>query len=236
MKKLLVVFVVLTVCSCLLNLALADTFSIPVAAGDFSTRNGITFGMDAEKIIAIETPNLIDDKKVDWTNKDSVLRFSKVSVFGDQATLLYGFDQKGSMVSCGYYINPYYDNVEFADLEAALIKKYGNPIIINRKPSEFNTVPWIYSSSWDPNTLIEPQYTRFLESQDGTVFLKDYDSWFIKYDNYYVVIELARTASRKHLFGTMLGYSMVDKSRMEAWLEIEEQNMKETKDSFNDDL
>lgn len=206
-------------------------FNIPVVGGYFSTRNDITFGLDSTTIIKKEASagNTISQ----WNDAGRIVR-GTVNAFGGSGNLLYAFDKKGVMVSMGYYLR---SSVDYYDLKKAIENKYGEPLLINESTSRFNPVCWYMMSSWDVDTLSETPYTKKLQSPDGTVKLKRYDSWYLKYDNYYVVIELSQLGgSSGSLYGVQLGYCKVDINTMQTWLLGLAQQMQMTENSFSNDL
>ncbi len=222
MKRLISLLVVLMlVASCLPALADID---LPTYEGVFTIRNGISFGMSKEDVKTRENATLAGWMSI--VEDQPYLCYEGIELVGfDNAELNYYFTEQDELYSFAYSRSTRkYSPLDFNVLKNILTQKYGEPIIPDNRLAKFSTVLW-------DTTL------GFSGDENRANQITDYTTWYVKYDNGIVVIELAKS----NLNGNVgLGYRLISQEQWEKWMiEIKEENQESAEsymDSFNNDL
>ena len=198
--------------SCVLALAIILSCTSISYAEEFSIRNGIQFGMSIEQVRSIEEKNgspKYEDVK-DYDSKHypgySVLKIATASIGGIDTSsygkIVYCFDKNKHLDCIVYEFGTHFPKAS-ADEKYVKIKK---------------TMEEKYGKSIDEGTYLvkTPVYYRWdwYKSMYGRLYHNN--QWVIRFENYYVVIDLVElamaggTANNLNSVQVILEYKIVD--------------------------
>lgn len=214
-------------------------WALPIVDEEFSIRNGISFGMTKEEVLAVE--------KANGNNPFSETRdfFKDISFLGESVDLEYFFTKSNKLSSFAYSCMPYYDglkvsNLDFATIYEALNEKYGEPMLTTEF-SLYSTAVWksnpfnlfTHSSKWSADTLSGGVASS---SEDGKIWISNYAVWLVKHKDCAIVIELAEATStgRSKFWG--LGYAAITNEQMETWFNFREAENQAATNSYANDI
>ncbi len=173
MRKKLVFIIVLSILStCFCGISLAD---------DFTTHNGVMFGMSKDEVKQKESAGgfSLDITDADFTKTSgaSVLT-GKGKIAGiSPSSVFHVFDKNSSLISTFYMLgmNDSFSQSDYDSVENTLIKKYGNPDIA--------WLPIAYNVGFEPLNFALKYFTN-------PSVPADYSSWLIPLDdgNYVVIV------------------------------------------------
>lgn len=217
-----------------LTVSASAEWELPVVDEDFSIRNGISFGMTKDEVLAVEKAN----GHVPDSNEENNITFREMPFLGGNAWLKHCFTKGDKLSSFAY--TRMGDSHKFADIYEALNEKYSKPMLTTELPI-FSTAIWLdvpfnmfnHSSKWSANTLSGGAAGS---TSDGTIWISNYAVWLVKHKDCAIVIELAEaTTSRRDKY-LSLGYASITYEQMEMWLNLREAENQATKNSYANDI
>lgn len=223
MKRFLSFILTLCLIGCFSGITYAET-SIPEFSEKFSIRNGIGYQQSRDSVIQLEKErgNLFSDY-----GEDRNIIEDEYAKLGDHdCRLYYYFDSSNKLASFHYFFIP---NVK-STMKTMLENKYGKPLLSNK-------ISPIMTSAWEELDGCEWNATNYKVYRSGFELftVNSYDSWYVKFSDCYVVIELLGINAGDYRW-TVLGYVPVSYSKAESALSEIGINRKSIEESYKNDL
>lgn len=223
MKKVLSLIIAVTVLSmCIFSICLAD---------DFTTHNGVIFGMSKDEVKQKESAGgfSLETTDADFSRTSGVsVLMGKGKIAGiDPGTVFHVFDRNDELFSTFYMLgmNDSLEQSDYDSVENALKKKYGD--------QDKAWLPIAYSIGFEPLNYALQYVT------DPSV-PADYSSWLIPLDdgNYVVISHFAISASLYgiNLYWHIVGYQVYNSDVISSELNRIQNKINENQEQLADDL
>lgn len=229
MKK--ITALMLSMVMIILSVTSASAMEIRQMDGNMQFRNGITYGMTMEDVIAFE--NSKGNTEYETSENDDAEVYSRSisyssEVGGEPATLMYHFDQKDTLIGMDYNFasDNNKDQNKYNKMYTSIVQKYGEPM---EKGD-------IISSSLYSITLYENLRTWASYQYLGinSYKLTDIAQWIVSFEDCYLLIDIHYKSS--YGYQLCIGYRLFSETELENLLKNDQETIEEENQQRLNDL